>query len=151
LGSLFGWACREGLVESNVVVNTNDPGIKSERDRVLSPDELKQIWLACEDCGSYGDIVRLLILTSQRRNEIADALFSEIDFDKATLTIPARRVKNRREHIVPLAPLALSTFEKLRRQRGDQDSDRVFDTLSWSHNKELLDSKVAVAGKQLAP
>jgi integrase len=151
LSSLFGWACREGLVESNVVINTNDPGIKSSRDRVLGPDELKQIWHACEDCGSYGDIVRLLILTAQRRNEIGDARWSEIDFEKATLTIPAARVKNRREHIVPLAPLALGIFERLRRQRDDQDIDRVFDTLSWSHNKELLDSKVAVAGKQLAP
>src|SRR5262249_21367961 len=108
LSSLFGWACREGLAESNVVIHTNDPGMgKSSRDRVLGPDEIKQIWHVCENCGSIGDIVRLLILTAQRRCEIADARWSEINFDKATLTIPAARVKNRREHIVPLAPLAL--------------------------------------------
>jgi integrase len=147
LASLYGWSCREGLTEVNVVSFTNDPaaGLPS-RDRVLSPDELKRVWLACEDCGSVGDIIKLLALTAQRRNEIADARWSEIDFDKATLVIPAARSKNRREHVVPLAPAAIDILNKIQ-QRG-VEGDRVFATLSWTRSKQGVDRKIADLGKQ---
>jgi integrase len=142
LSSLLGWCCREGLLEVNCAANTNNPAEgRPSRDRVLSLNEIKQIWIACEACGSFGDIVKLLLLTGQRRCEISDAKWHEIDFDKAELVLAAERVKNKRSHTVPLSAPALSIFKKIR-QRG-AEGERVFDTLSWTYNKAVLDRNIA--------
>lgn len=108
LSALFGWAMREGLVESNVVIATNDPaeGIAS-RERVLDAGEVRAILGACED-DDFGKIVRLLLLTGQRRNEIAALRWSEINFDKAIIAMPPARTKNKKHHTVPLSNAALS-------------------------------------------
>jgi hypothetical protein len=73
LSALFSWAMREGLCESNPVIGTNDPeaGIKP-RERVLDDRELRAIWNACQD-DDFGRIVRLLILTGCRREEVGSA------------------------------------------------------------------------------
>jgi integrase len=144
LSALFGWAMREGLLEANPAIATNDPaaGVVS-RDRVLDPREIKQIWDACGD-DDFGVIVRLLLLTGQRRNEIADLRWSEIDFDNATITLPAARTKNRRQHVFPLSSAALSIL-KVRQRVPERDlvfgaGDRGFTT--WSHAKHALDAAV---------
>jgi integrase len=148
LSALFTWACREGLIETNVVANTNNPtqGLPSSRDRVLAPSEIKRVWDACED-DDLGRIVRLLILTGARRNEIADLRWSEIDFDKAILALPAERTKNGRPHVISLAPAALEILNQVPRTRVD----RVFPTLSWTNARAKLDRRIAAAGKPLAP
>jgi integrase len=148
LSSLLGWCCREGLIEVNCAANTNNPAEgRPSRDRVLNLSEIRQIWIACEDCGGFGNIVRLLLLTGQRRCEISDAKWHEIDFDKAELVLPAERVKNKRSHTVSLSAPALSIFKKIK-QRG-AESDRVFATLSWTRSKAALDRRIAALGMQL--
>ena len=69
LSALYSWAMGEALCETNPVAATNDPaeGVKA-RDRVLTGDELKSVWDACDD-DDFGTIVRLLALSGQRRNE----------------------------------------------------------------------------------
>jgi hypothetical protein len=76
LSGYFAWCIREGLLDNNVVIGTNTQAQKS-RDRVLSDGELKRIWdaLGSDD---YSTIVRLLMLTGQRTNEIGALHWSEI-------------------------------------------------------------------------
>ncbi len=107
LSAMYGWAIREGLCDSNPVLNTNDPtaGIKP-RARVLSDAELRTVWNAAGD-GDFGHIVKLLILTGARRQEIGSAKWVEIDFDTGVLTIPADRAKNGHALELPLPPAAL--------------------------------------------
>jgi integrase len=94
-------------------------GEKPTRDRVLRDEELVAVWKAADQCGyPFGDIVKLLILSGQRLNDIAQLNWSEIDFDKALITIPKERMKAKRAHIVPLAPMALSILKSISRQRG---------------------------------
>jgi integrase len=148
LSALFSWACREGLIETNVVINTNDPGAGlPSRDRVLDLDEIRRIWIACEDCGAFGEITQLLLLTGQRRCEISDAKWHEVDFNKAELVLPAERVKNNRQHTVPLVPAAINILKKIK-ERG-VEGERVFATLSWTHSKAALDRKIAALGPQI--
>ena len=52
----------------------------------------------------YGPLIRLLILTGQREREVADMVWTEVDFDRALWTIPATRMKGARAHEIPLAP-----------------------------------------------
>jgi integrase len=142
--ALLSWAMREGIVESNVALATNNPaaGLPS-RERVLDDSEVRAIWKACGDDG-FGAIVRLLLLTGQRRNEIADLRWSEIDVDAAEITLPPARTKNKRLHIVPLSGTALAILKALPREAGRDlifgAGDRGFTT--WSHGKRAFDALV---------
>jgi integrase len=75
------------------------------RDRVLSDDELAAVLrtgMTLPD--PYGSIVMFLALTGQRRSEVANMRWEELDLDKGLWTIPARRTKTRRSHVVHLTP-----------------------------------------------
>src|SRR5215475_3688619 len=93
LSKFYNWACGEGLVENNPAAFCNRNPERS-RDRVLSRQELKQIWAALPD-SDYGAIVKLLILTGQRAAEISDLQWSEIDLKRGLISLPPSRTKNR--------------------------------------------------------
>ena len=63
--------------------------------------------------------LRLALVTGQRIGEVCGALKSEIDLDKAEWLIPARRVKNRRDHSVPLSPMAVKLFRQASELSGE--------------------------------
>ena len=83
----------------------------TKRDRVLSHHELRTIWRNLGE-GHFADIVRLLMLTGQRRDEIADLRWSEIDFSKRVISLPASRTKNKRAHDIPLSKTALAILRR---------------------------------------
>jgi integrase len=141
LSALFAWAIREGYeVAANPVLGTNKP-VEQARDRVLSNEELASIWRACDE-GDYGRIVRLLMLTGQRRDEIGKLQWSEIDGD--LLTLPATRTKNHREHMLPLVPLALTQLPEQRLSREWVFGEgRGFG--GWSNAKAALDRRAKLA------
>ena len=87
LSAFFSWAAREGYVDANPAAFTNKAVENGSRERVLADDELAAIWRAAGD-GPYGAIVKLLMLTGARRDEIASLRWSEIDLDAATITLP---------------------------------------------------------------
>ena len=139
LSACFSWGMREGLAFSNPTVNTNKREEKA-RDRVLLDDELMRIWNAAGD-DVYGTIVKLLILTGQRRGEIAGLRWSEVDLERCAVSLPAERTKNNRPHAVPLAPTAFALL-KGRPRTGDT----VFEFTAWAYQKDLLDKRSGVNG-----
>jgi integrase len=148
LSSLFTWAIGEGLADTNPVVGTNKATDEISRDRVLSQDELRLVW-QCAGSGDYGAIVRLLILTGQRREEVGGMLWSEIDLDAGLWSIGAARTKNALPHDVPLSSPAISILHEISR-RGDRDY--VFGSSQgpfqgWSNAKAVLDGRMTAAGK----
>jgi integrase len=79
----------------------------AKRERVLSDTEIAEIWRAAGDAASpYGTIIRLLILTGQRRGEVAGMTWGEISEELATWTLPGVRTKNGEPHTVPLSARA---------------------------------------------
>ena len=109
LSALFAWAQREGLCDDNPTLNTNNPreGAKP-RDRVLTDRELAAVWQACPVDGDsngddFGRIIRLLLLTGCRREEVGGLQWNEID--GSVMTIPPERAKNGRAHRLTLPPL----------------------------------------------
>jgi integrase len=108
LSACLSWGMKQGLAEHNPVVGTEAPAEERRRDRVLSPAELVAVWKACEGHGEFGEIVRLLMLTGARREEVAGLRWSELDLDRALWTLPAARAKNEREHEVPLPRQAVA-------------------------------------------
>jgi integrase len=109
LSAFFAWAIGEGVVETNPVTGTNKASKDVSRERVLSDAELVAIWNAAPD-GDFGKIAKLLMLTGQRRDEIADLRWPEIVDD--VIALPKERTKNSRPHDVPLSPQALAVLNE---------------------------------------
>jgi integrase len=99
LSVMFGWCIGEGIPEANPVIGTNKQSKAKSREHVLSDDELVAIWKAAP-ASDYGRIVKLLMLTGQRRDEIADLQWGEIEGE--LIALPSARTKNSRPHDVPL-------------------------------------------------
>jgi integrase len=109
LSALYAWTIGEGRAEVNPVTGTNKSSDNQPRDRVLSDDELAQLWNALPN-NDYGAIVRLLILTGCRREEVGALAWSEVNLEAKTITIPGSRTKNHNQHVVPLSDLALDVL-----------------------------------------
>jgi integrase len=142
LSSVYAWAIGEGLCDANPVIGTNVHE-ETPRERVLTDVELVAIWNAAPD-NDYGRVIRLLMLTAQRRNEIGALRWSEIDMDAKSITLPASRTKNGIEHRIPLSDTAMAILEGCNRHR-----DLLFGTGphgygGWSHGKLALDTACGV-------
>ena len=84
------------------------------------------MWHAADGLGwPFGPLVKLLILTGQRRDEVARMEWGELDFEKKLWTLPKERTKNNEPHIVPLNDVAIAILEAL---------PRVSDTYVFSTN-----------------
>jgi integrase len=169
LSDFFSWIMSEGVVdgiENNPVVGTN----KSEevsRDRVLKEHELRTIW-KCAGDDHYGTIIKLLMLTGQRADEMASLRWSEIGetlvekkriaeaaielpaFHINAIELPAERTKNKRPHIVPLSEPALAILTGQHRRVDGNGTLREFvfgigqrGFSGWSRCKERLDERIA--------
>jgi integrase len=149
LGKLFRWADAKGIANQNPTVNI-ERNKEQSRERVLDDKELRAVWNAAGELDDpFADILRLLILTGQRRDEIAGLRWSEIDLEERLLHLPGTRVKNKKAHIAPLSPPALAIVAG--RQRRLPGVDRVFTVgrkpvTGFSRMKEKLDAASGVSG-----
>ena len=126
LRKLFNWAeARYGLAH-NPCHKVEAPGTETARDRVLTDDELAAVWRAATERGDYfGSVIKLLILTGQRRTEVAGMEWRELDLAEKLWKLPRGRVKNDSGHEVPLSEPAVSIIESAPRLVG---RIRVFTT-----------------------
>ncbi len=151
LRKMFNWCLSrdvEGL-EGNPCARIKEAdlfgGAIKARDRVLSDDEIRWVWQAAEAAKAsaraeaearakeqgrqvaavatdpFAVLYQALLLTGQRRNEVARSRWSEIggEVDAATLTVPAERMKGKKAHVVPLTPAVLALLGELPRYAGD--------------------------------
>jgi integrase len=144
LSTLYAWAIGEGLADANPVVGTNKAAEEISRDRVLSDEELRLVWSYAGEGDDYGAIIRLLILTGQRREEVAAMRWSELDFDKRLWRIGADRTKNALPHDLPLSDAAIELLAAHGRREG---RDLVFGSCEgpfqgWSNAKSALDVRI---------
>lgn len=154
LSAFFVWAIREGIADENPVTGTNKPteGMRS-RERVLDAAEVRSIWNACGD-DDFGRIIKLLMLTGARRDEIGGLRWDEFDLDGGTLSIPGTRTKNHHHLELALPPAAVTILRSAPRREG---REFVFggrgDAFSaWSYSTLAMAARVMEAeGKALAP
>ena len=136
--TMMNWCVRHGLIEHSVV-----PPMKqktAERERVLSEDELRHVFIRAQETPfPFGPIVQLLILTGQRRTEVGQLRRSWFSSDE--VVFPRGFAKNKREHRFPLSPMAQRVIEQLP-DTGDllfpaaTDFERPFTTWAW-HKKRF--------------
>jgi len=144
LSSFFGWAIGEGIAHRNPTADTNRPIQPQARDRVLTDAEVVLVWRHSGP-GDYGAIVRLLLLTAARRDEVGAMAWSELRGD--LWCIEGARTKNGVPLELTLPPLALEVLGAIPVREG---RDLVFGSRAgpfsgWSKAKADLDDRVLAA------
>ena len=113
---LFNWCFERGIIVNNPCSGIKKPAKAETRDRVLTDNELHSIWQASETIGyPFGTLVQLLLLTAQRRTEVATMRWRDIDLEAGVWTIPGEVTKNGKPHLVPFSALALARLTSLPR------------------------------------
>ena len=149
--TFFRFAVRRRFISRSPAEGLQIPSRVVARERVLTDDELVRVWKAATEIGyPFGTIVQLLILTGQRRGEIANLRWDWINEDMVTL--PKEIVKNNRTHTFPIGSLAVRLI---------QDTPRLADLVfpargsnlaafsGWSKSKPRLDKLSGVTGYTL--
>lgn len=108
---IFGWAVTRQVIKEDVTAGMKKPGTEHSRDRVLSADEIRLVWQATQGGDQFDGIVRLLLLSGQRLNEVARMRWSEIDVNGRTWAMPGERTKNQRPHVVLLTDPMLAIIQ----------------------------------------
>jgi len=155
LSAFFAFAIREGLIEANPVTGTGKADEGPSRDRVLSKAELATVLNALSadqlhsihrgrgrptlGLGPFSDIIRLLVLTGQRRAEIGGLNWSEIDLERGLIILPPERSKNNRLHELPMSRQVRAILERQPRN-GEWVWGRKF--TSWGNAKASLDHRL---------
>ena len=86
----------------------------------MSRDELREVWAAAQALGGvHGGFVGMLLLTLQRRDEVAGAHWGEMSRDLTVWTIPSTRAKNHRDHIVHLSAPVQAILQSVPRRNQD--------------------------------
>ena len=151
LGTFGKWAENDGRIDDgeSPFDRLKKIGTENRRERVLTEAEIRAIWKASGQMGAFGQAVRLLLATGQRRSEVGDLAWREIDGSLWTLL--ASRTKPGRAHLVPLSPLALLILADVGKVGA-----HVFTTRStpkgetipisgWSKSKTKLDALAIAA------
>jgi integrase len=150
LSAFYVWALKEGIAKTNPTLTTHDIAENPPRDRVFDDGEIRAIWSACRD-DDFGRIVKLLMFTGCRRDEIGALRWSEIDFDTSTVTIPATRTKSGRKLELTLPPPAIDVLRQAPRKADREllfgQSGAAFSR--WSYEKMSIDKRLAENGHQL--
>src|SRR3712207_4936893 len=111
-GTLIVRSCVEGM--------TNPVSEKGRtRDHVIDDADLSKLWRAWDEMGHpFGPMFKLLLLTGQRRSEVAGIQWADLDLDKAVWTLSSEATKAGRAHEVPLSRQALDTIQSLPKVGG---------------------------------
>lgn len=139
----FGWAVKRRRLAVNPFAGLPViEGANPARDRVLTDLEVGEIWRAADGLGQpFGPITRLLLLTAQRREEVAAMRWSELSADGVTWTLPNRRAKNGRAHVIHLSEPARAVLASMPRITGQ---DLIFTTTGKTAPSGFSRAKLAL-------
>jgi len=109
---MFRWAAKRDMLAGDPTVGIDPPGGReTARERILSDEEIRSLWTGLDGAKMSAHTrlaIQLLLVTVQRRGEVAAIEMADINEDKRVWEIPGAKAKNGRPHRVPLSDLALS-------------------------------------------
>jgi len=157
LSKFFAWAMERDIVDASPVVSIKAPSEEKTRDRILTDEEIRFLWLAAEKLAyPFGPVVKLLLLTAQRRTEVSDALWDELELEgnNQLWVISVDRAKNKKEHFVPLTASALEIIEGLPKIKPAEDEKAkpiyLFTTTGKTPVSGFSKAKTQLDGEMLA-
>lgn len=114
--TIFRWAVSRDWLDASPAEGVERTKEETARDRVLSMPEIAKVWSASDLLGyPFGQFVKLLILTAQRRTEVASARWADIDLEGAAWVLRAEDTKAERTHLIPLTEAVRKILEGLPR------------------------------------
>ena len=150
LRAFMHWAMGKGVLDKNVAALYDGGGVNDPRERTLDDSEIAIVWKAC-NADQFGNIVKLLILTGARRDEVGHMPLSELDLESKEWLLPPERSKNRREFLFTLSDTAVDILKDAVETREAHvfgyGTERGFS--GWSKAKKALDKRIAEAGHKL--
>lgn len=112
---MFNFAVDRAILESSPCLRVKAPGLLSQRERVLSDEEIKALWTGLAKAAMAPGTrlaLKLQLATAQRKGEVALLRWEQVDWNAATWTIPGETAKNGKAHCVPLSALALDLLKQ---------------------------------------
>lgn len=149
--TIFRYALSRDWLEASPADAIEKPKVEKPRNRVLDMGEVARVWNAADLLGyPLGPYVHILLLTAQRRGEVAEMRWSDLDLEAGTWIIPQEVTKADREHLVPLTPVAVEILEAMP-ELGDYVFTTTGDTpiSGFAKAKTRLDLYLASKGKGL--
>ena len=104
----FKWAVARRLIDRSPVEGMDVPKPVQSRDRVLTPEEIKLVWDRAGGMNAFGAVIRLCILTAQRRGALGQLRGEWVDRTNLTISFPSSVTKQKKVHVIPIGPIALS-------------------------------------------
>jgi integrase len=151
---LFAWALDRAAIDVNPIVGMKGPQPLEARDRVLSDEEIKAFWQAAsEENWPFSSVFKVLLLTGQRREEVAGMRWREVDLDAGRWTIAKERSKNGKAHTVDLHPEAVCLLDPLGDEaaaRRADDRELVFSTTGTTPVSGFSKAKARIDGRMKA-
>src|SRR5215213_5873188 len=140
LKTFFKWCVGQGIIDFSPAESVRSYWRVKSRDRILSDQELAGVLLAARQLRPpYNGIIEVLALTGQRREEVAQMQWMEINESSRTWSIPAERSKNGRAHIVHLSQQAWAVIDRYPRTCA-----YVFATANRKRAQNIKVAKAAV-------
>jgi integrase len=149
--TFLNWCVGRAVIDASPAEGVPLPGKEVARDRVLTNNELASVIRAARQIGgAYGGIVEMLALTGQRREEVAQMVGDEIDFNSRTWTLPGSRTKNGKPHIVHLSEACIKLIKRASRLGSYVFSiSGVKPFQNFTNAKRALDELSGVTGWRL--
>ena len=145
------WAVERGRLQASPIAGMKLPTKERPRDRVLNDDEVRWLWRSCSEMDwPFGPVIKLLLLTAQRRDEVATLEWPEIDLARATWIMPREKAKNNRAHEVHLSAPALDILKSIPRASDDLIFTMTGSTpvSGFSRAKRRLDAAMLAAKRE---
>jgi integrase len=147
LKTFFNWCLAREYCDKHPLANVPKPKTAPPRERVLDEEEIYQVWAATIEDTPFNLIVRLLLLTAQRANQIASLHEDWIDYKTKVINFPASIMKGNQPHTLPFGPLVEFHLRKALPVKGYlfSPAGRVGQPFSnWSTSKKKLDARCAI-------
>ena len=114
LRPFFAFCVERDLIPASPLSAIKPPSVVKARDRVLTENEIAEFWNGCTNLGyPFGPMFQLLLLTGQRRDEVAGMRWAELDLEKQVWIIPSTRTKNKKQHLVHLSEPSLQILSAI--------------------------------------
>jgi integrase len=162
LRTFFGWAIDRGIVDADPTARIKPQGEEKSRDRVLSVNELRAIWQATAPTQAgkgdlFAGIVKVLMLTGQRRTEVAAMQWPELNMEGKLWSLPGGRTKNQHKHLIPLSKPVMDVLMARQAEQADMRmrTELVFTSTGsvpfsgWSRSKNRLDGRAEKALREI--
>jgi integrase len=142
----WSWAMQRDYVVENPLTAMAKPKAPKARDRVLTDAEIAAIWkVAGAIRAPLGAFYRVLLLTGQRREEVAGMMWEELDRATATWIIPRERAKNDNVHFVPLSPAVVDELDWLALAKQERINEPKPDPKRWPRNGPVMSIRGGVS------